>query len=58
MDPLTRKLKFYTKILDKEESVALKENKKRINLSLDGNSRFYMSIRIVATSATLEGWQI
>lgn len=58
MDPLTRKLKFYTKILDKEESVALKGNKKRINLSLDGNSRFYMSIRIVATSATLEGWQI
>lgn len=58
MDPLTRKLKFYTKILDKEESVALKGNKKRINLSLDGNSRFYMSIRIVVTSATLEGWQI
>lgn len=55
---LTRKLKFYTKILDVEKSAALKGNKNRLNLSLDGNSRFHMSIWIVAISATLEGWKI
>lgn len=55
---LTRKLKFYRKILDVEKSASLKENKNKLNLSLDGNSRFHMSIQILAISGTLEGWQI